>query len=148
MAQSQESIITTNWKRTQPSSHFGTRNLQWCYFSVDYNLYSDDPDDFDGYTTVGQLAAAYTNPDSLYSAVVKEIQEVAGAELYYLGAPTFQQVTEFVFAVAEDDGQGSTAPVNVILNQIGNAIFDNLLGPGPWNIDTLFDEGEGIYTTP
>jgi hypothetical protein len=146
MAQSQESIITTNWKRTSPSSHFGTRNLQWYYFSADYNLYSDDANDFDGYTTVGQLAAGYTNPDSLYSAVVKVIQEVAGAELYYLGAPTFQQVTEFVFAVADDDGQGSTGQSFVILDQIGNAIFDNLLGPGPWDVLPMFDDGEGIYT--
>jgi hypothetical protein len=146
MAQSQESIITTNWKRTQPSSHFGTRNLQWYYFSVDYNLYSDNIDDFDGNLATGQLAAAYTNPNSLYSAVVKEIQEVAGAELYYLGAPTGQQPTEFVFAVADDDGQGSTGQSFVILNQIGNAIFDNLLGPGPWGIVPLFDEGEGLYT--
>ena len=146
MAQSQESIITTNWKRTRPSSHFGTRNLQWYYFSVDYNLYSDSAIDFDGYTTVGQLAAGYTNPGSLYSAVVKVIQEVAGAELYYLGAPTFQQVTEFVFAVADDDGQGLTedGPF-VILDQIGNAIY-NLLGPGPWDVLPMFDDGEGIYT--
>lgn len=146
MAQSQESIITTNWKRTQPSSHFGTRNLQWYYFSVDYNLYSDNEDDFDGHFSTGQLAAAYTNPGSLYSAVVKEIQEVAGAELYYLGAPTFQTVTEFVFAVAEDDGQGDLGSKYVILNQIGNAIFDNLLGPGPWTVSPLIDQGEGIYT--
>ena len=145
MAQSQESIITTNWKRTQPSSHFGTRNLQWYYFSVDYNLYSDNIDDFDGNLATGQLPAAYTNPGSLYSYIVKIIQEVAGAELYYLGAPTGQQPTEFVFAVADDDGMGDTGLEYRMGYQIYLALLDSL-SPGPWTIVWMSDEGEGIYS--
>jgi hypothetical protein len=157
MAQSQESIITTNWKRTQPSSHFGTRNLQWYYFSVDYNLYRDNTDFSGSIFNSGNSPVAYTNPGSLYSTLVKEIQEVAGAELYFLGAPTFIQPGEFVFAVADDDGQGSTGTDLFTFESTGQyrmggqiffAIerFFNAIEPGfnSWTINPMVDIGEGI----
>ena len=148
MAQSQESIITTNWKRTQPSSHFGSRNLQWYYFSMDYNLYRDNTETSDGLIGYGNGPAAYTNPGSLYSTLVKEIQEVAGAELYYLGAPTFLQPSEFVFAVADDDGMGDLGNKYQIGGQIFFAIerFFNAIDPGfnSWTILPMVDTGEAI----
>lgn len=158
MAQSQESIITTNWKRTQPSSHFGSRNLQWYYFAIDYNLYRDNIETSDGMIGEGNGPAAYTNPGSLYSTLVKEIQEVAGAELYYLGAPTFLQPSEFVFAVADDDSQGSTGTDPFTYEDTGQyrmggqiffAIerFFNAIDSGfnSYTLNPMVDTGEGIF---
>jgi len=147
MAQSQESIITTNWKRTQPSSHFGTRNLQWYYFSMDYNLYADNesfgnPDNF---FNVGDFPAAYSNRNSLYSALVKTIQEVAGSELYYLGAPTYQVTDSFVVAVADDDGVGDLGYKYQIGGQIDAALHRFFGGFTSWILRPMVDEGYGIF---
>jgi hypothetical protein len=147
MAQSQEPIITTNWKRTQPSSHFGTRNLQWYYFSMDYNLYADsevfgNPDNF---FMVGDLPAAYSNGNSLYSALVKTIQEVAGSELYYLGAPTYQVADSFVVAVADDDGAGDLGYKYQIGEQMDAALHRFFGGFTSWTLRPMIDEGYGIF---
>lgn len=146
MAQSQESIITTNWKRTQPSSHFGTRNLQWYYFSMDYNLYKDDTSNSDGAFGNGDGPVGYTEANSLYTELVKTIQEVAGSELYYLGAPTYQQVSEFVFAVADDDGQGLVTGPYQIGGQINGALENFFGGYNDWILIPMTDTGEGIFS--
>jgi len=148
MAQSQEPIITTNWKRTQPSSHFGTRNLQWYNFGMDYNLYEDTTDFSGSIFSSGQGPRAYTDPQSLYSYLVKEIQEVAGAELYYLGAPTFIEPSNFVFAVADDDGMGDLGYKYQIGGQIHDALerFFYATDPGfnSWDINPMIDDGQSI----
>lgn len=83
-----------NTRRAIPTSRFGTRNLVWYSFYVDYNLlHGEEPD---GYI-------AYDSSDSFYHYIVEGIQEAG--ELYHLGAPTNLIDNGFVFAIADNDAR-------------------------------------------
>lgn len=84
--------LAINTKKVQPSSLFGTRQLKFIsLYLYDYNLYTDDDN------------GSYKDPDSLYSKIVRTIEEVA--ELYYLGAPTLINNDTIVFGIADTTGQ-------------------------------------------
>ena len=90
--------LAVNAQKVSPSSLFGTRDLKFFVLSIDYDLFTDDGN---GYN-------AYKNPDSFYSAIVREIQKVG--EIYYLGAPSSEYTDyiapySFVFGLASNTVQ-------------------------------------------
>ena len=141
-----------NTRRAIPTSRFGTRNLVWYSFFVDYDLLHGE--ELDNYTT-------YDASDSFYTFIVLKIQEAG--ELYHLGAPTTLVQNGFVFAIAdndarEPDGNNNTnfrigyGPDDVhgddLLKKssVYQAIFQ-ALGPDDWwDLAPCFDNGFGIIT--
>jgi hypothetical protein len=91
MADLYSSDLGGNSRKAQPSSTFGTRNLQFLSLSVTgYDLFHNN-----------SIDGSYTDPQSLYSRLVRSIQKVA--EIYYLGNPTEHKSSEsFVFAISSD----------------------------------------------
>jgi hypothetical protein len=89
-----------NSRKVQASSHFGTRDLKFFMINLDsYDLYNDisDYDDFI------DRPSAYKNPDSLYSKIIRTLQEVA--EFYEIGGPSAMAPYSFVFGIASDTAQ-------------------------------------------
>jgi hypothetical protein len=89
-----------NARKVKPSSKFGTRDLKFFSLSLDsYDLYNDvsDYDDFI------DRPSAYKNPDSLYSKIIRTLQEVG--EFYELGGPSAMSPKDFVFGIAGDTAQ-------------------------------------------
>jgi hypothetical protein len=132
-----------NARRAIPTSRFGTRNLVWYSFSVDYNLlHGAEPD---GYT-------AYDSSSSFYHFIVEGIQEAG--ELYHLGAPTILTNYTFVFAIAdndnkdEDNGASYAVAYGIEGDLTQSSVYQALvqrLGPANyWSLNPCFDAGFGI----
>lgn len=83
--------VLSNWTRTFDTSNLGTRKLAF------YQVYVEG--DFG-------LLETFQDNNSLYYKIVRAIQEAAGGELYYLGAPSHHYGTPgtdyFIFGVADD----------------------------------------------
>jgi hypothetical protein len=139
-----------NARRALPTSRFGTRNLVWYSFFVDYDLlHGEEPDNY----------TAYNASDSFYNFIVLKIQEAG--ELYHLGAPTNISENGFVFAIAdndarEPDGNNNTnfrigyGPDDVhgddLLKKssVYQALYQRLGSDNVWNLTPCFDQGWGI----
>ena len=156
MADLYSSDLGGNSRKAQPSSTFGTRNLQFLVLSVtEYDLFQDNSPE-----------GSYKDPNSLYSQLVRTIQKVA--EIYYLGQPTsIHSSNSFVFAIASDTAtwyynEGTNDypeedPTELINNNADlNTLVDQLaafFGGGPgneeysddvWNLAPLVDTGFGL----
>jgi hypothetical protein len=110
MADLYNSDLGQNALKAQPSSLFGTRNLKFLHISVNYNLFTDDGIGYDG----------YLESDSMYSRIIRVIQEVA--ELYVIGAPSAlpDSTHNFVIAIASDTAQWQYSEEgNYDYNEIG-----------------------------
>ena len=133
-----------NTRRALPTSRFGTRNLVWYSFFVDYDLLHGE--ELDNYT-------AYDASDSFYNFIVQKIQEAG--ELYHLGAPTNLSENGFIFAIADNDerepdgtgyfqvgygGEGSGPEKSSVYQ----ALFQALGPDGYWLLNPCFDQGYGI----
>jgi hypothetical protein len=132
-----------NTRRALPTSRFGTRNLVWYSFFVDYDLLHGELDD--NYT-------AYDASDSFYTFIVLKIQEAG--ELYHLGAPTNLSENGFIFAIADndareqDDGNSYAVAYGVegdyTKSSVYQALFQALGSEGYWALDACLDQGYGI----
>jgi len=130
-----------NTRRAIPTSRFGTRNLVWYGFFVEYDLLRGEEDD--NYT-------AYDAADSFYTYIVHAIQEAG--ELYHLGAPTTLVNTGFVFAIADNDEREpdpSFFTVGYDSNDLTkSSVYQALvqrLGPdNNWSLAPCADQGLGI----
>ena len=132
-----------NTRRALPTSRFGTRNLVWYSFFVDYDLLHGELDD--NFT-------AYDASNSFYNFIVQKIQEAG--ELYHLGAPTNINENGFIFAIADNDerepdpdaftvGYGIGGPEQ---SSVYQALFQALGPDGYWNLAPCFDQGYGIVS--
>ena len=132
-----------NTRRAIPTSRFGTRNLVWYSFFVDYDLLRGELDD--NYTT-------YDASNSFYNYVVQKIQEAG--ELYHLGAPTNLSENGFIFAIADNDAREPDPDSFVIgygdesitKSSVYQAIFQALGPDSYWDLAPCFDQGLGIIT--
>jgi hypothetical protein len=130
-----------NTRRAIPTSRFGTRNLIWYSFGVDYNLLHGEAED--GYI-------AYDSSDSFYHYIVEAIQEAG--ELYHLGAPTNLVYSGFVFAIADNDEREPDPGIFAVGYDSGDptksSVYQALiqrLGPDNyWSLTPCFDVGFGI----
>jgi len=131
-----------NTRRAIPTSRFGTRNLVWYSFSVDYNLLRGEEDD--NYT-------AYDASNSFYNYIVQKIQEAG--ELYHLGAPTTLVNNGFVFAIADNDSKeednGTSYTIgydsdDLTKSSVYQALFQALGPDGYWSLVPCADQGLGI----
>ena len=81
----------SNWSKTFDTSNLGTRKLAFYQVWVDGDV---------------QMAENYQDNDSVYYRMVRAIQEAAGGELYYLGAPQHNYgdpgTDYFIIGVADD----------------------------------------------
>ena len=134
-----------NTRRAIPTSRFGTRNLVWYSFFVDYDLLRGEAPD--GYV-------AYDSSNSFYHFIVEAIQEAG--ELYHLGAPTTLVNEGFVFAIADndareqDDGNSYAVAYGVEDDLTKSSVYQALvqhLGPDNyWSLAPCADLGFGIVT--
>ena len=133
-----------NTRRALPTSRFGTRNLVWYSFFVDYDLLHGELDD--NFT-------AYDAADSFYTFIVQAIQEAG--ELYHLGAPTNISENGFVFAIADNDeregdpdyftvGFGGGEGGGPTKSSVYQALVQRLGPDGYWYLTPCFDQGLGI----
>jgi len=132
-----------NTRRAIPTSRFGTRNLVWYSFFVDYDLLRGE--DTDNYT-------AYDAADSFYTYIVHAIQEAG--ELYHLGAPTNLVNSGFVFAIADNDSKdednGNSYAVaygvegDLTKSSVYQALVQRLGSDSYWNLVPCADQGLGI----
>ena len=131
-----------NTRRAIPTSRFGTRNLVWYSFFVDYDLLRGEIED--DYT-------AYDASNSFYNYIVQKIQEAG--ELYHLGAPTTLSNTGFVFAIADNDSKeednGTSYTIGYDSNDLTKssvyqALFQALGPNGYWDLVPCADQGLGI----
>ena len=132
-----------NTRRAIPTSRFGTRNLVWYGFFVEYDLLHGE--EGDNYT-------AYDAADSFYTYIVHAIQEAG--ELYHLGAPTNLVNSGFVFAIAdndskeEDNGNSYAIAYGVEGDLTKSSVYQALvqrLGPDNyWSLAPCADQGLGI----
>lgn len=133
-----------NTRRALPTSRFGTRNLVWYSFFVDYDLLHGEIDD--NFT-------AYDAADSFYTFIVQAIQEAG--ELYHLGAPTNVSENGFVFAIADNDeregdpdyftvGFGGGEGGGPLISSVFQALYQRLGPDSYWNLTPCFDQGYGI----
>lgn len=132
-----------NTRRAIPTSRFGTRNLVWYSFFIDYDLLRGEAPD--SYT-------AYDSSSSFYHFIVETIQEAG--ELYHLGAPTTLVNAGFVFAIADndnreqDDGNSYAVAYGVEDDLTKSSVYQALvqrLGPDNyWDLVPCFDVGFGI----
>ena len=132
-----------NTRRAIPTSRFGTRNLVWYSFDVEYDLLHGEAED--GYI-------AYDSSDSFYHYIVEAIQEAG--ELYHLGAPSTFTTSSFVFAIADndnreqDDGNSYAVAYGVEGDLTKSSVYQALiqrLGPDNyWDLVPCFDVGFGI----
>ena len=135
-----------NTRKAIPTSRFGTRNLVWYSFFVDYDLLRGEEDD--NYT-------AYNASNSFYNYIVQKIQEAG--ELYHLGAPTTLVDQGFIFAIADNDarepdgagyfqvgysGEGSGPEKSSVYQ----ALFQALGPDSYWSLTPCFDTGYGILS--
>jgi hypothetical protein len=147
MADLYSSTLGSNARKAQPSSQFGTRNLQFLILSTaNYNLFTDDGE------------GSFADSNSLYSKLVREIQLVA--ELYYLGQPTQRHSSNgFVFGIASDTAEwyynegvndypeqeleGSRHQgINDLVDRLNNFFETN--DDNVWNLAPLVDAGFGL----
>lgn len=108
MADLYNSDLGQNTRKVQPSSLFGTRNLKFLQISVDYDLFYNNGGEYD----------AYLEPNSMYSQIIRAVQQVA--ELYVIGAPTYISQNNIVIAIASDTTQWQYSEEgNYDYNEIG-----------------------------
>jgi hypothetical protein len=133
-----------NTRKAIPTSRFGTRNLVWYSFFVDYDLLRGEAPD--GYT-------AYDASNSFYNYIVQKIQEAG--ELYHLGAPTTLVDQGFIFAIADNDERESDndnyfivgyAINDLTKSSVYQALFQALGPDGYWSLTPCFDAGYGILS--
>jgi hypothetical protein len=132
-----------NTRRAIPTSRFGTRNLVWYSFDVDYDLLLGEIDD--NFTP-------YDSSSSFYHFIVETIQEAG--ELYHLGAPSIFSTGAFVFAIADndnreqDDGNSYVVAYGVDEGLTKSSVYQALvqrLGPDSyWSLIPCRDVGFGI----
>ena len=132
-----------NTRRAIPTSRFGTRNLVWYQFYINYDLLRGEAPD--GYT-------AYDSSGSFYHFIVETIQEAG--ELYHLGAPSIFSTGAFVFAIADndnreqDDGNSYAVAFGVEDDLTKSSVYQALvqrLGPDSyWSLTPCRDVGFGI----
>ena len=133
-----------NTRKAIPTSRFGTRNLVWYSFFVDYDLLRGEAPD--GYT-------AYDASNSFYNYIVQKIQEAG--ELYHLGAPTTLVDQGFIFAIADNDERESDNDTYFIVgydsddltkSSVYQALFQALGPDGYWGLTPCLDTGYGILS--
>jgi hypothetical protein len=132
-----------NTRRAIPTSLFGTRNLVWYSFFVEYDLLHGQ--NTDNYT-------AYDAADSFYTYIVHAIQEAG--ELYHLGAPTNLVNSGFVFAIADNDAReqddGNSYAVaygvedDLTKSSVYQALVQRLGSDSYWDLVPCADQGFGI----
>jgi hypothetical protein len=134
-----------NTRRALPTSRFGTRNLVWYSFFVDYDLLRGEAPD--GYM-------AYDSSSSFYHFIVEAIQEAG--ELYHLGAPTTLVNTGFLFAIADNDarepdnsgyfqvGFAGEVGYNPLISSVYQALTQRLGPDNYWSLVPCADFGYGI----
>lgn len=89
-----------NTRKVKPNSKFGTRELVFISISLyEYDLYND----VSNYDDFIDRPSAYKNSGSLYSKIIRTLQETA--EFYEIGGPSAMGPRDFVFAIAADTGQ-------------------------------------------
>jgi len=131
-----------NTRRAIPTSLFGTRNLVWYSFFVEYDLLHGE--DNDNYT-------AYDAADSFYTYIVHAIQEAG--ELYHLGAPTNLVNSGFVFAIADNDSKDEDNGASYTIgydhgdptkSSVYQALVQRLGSASYWDLVPCADQGLGI----
>ena len=132
-----------NTRRAIPTSRFGTRNLVWYQFYINYDLLRGEAPD--GYM-------AYDSSSSFYHFIVETIQEAG--ELYHLGAPSILTDQSFTFAIADNDArEQDNGNANVVAygvegdytkSSVYQALVQGLNGEGGWDLTLCADVGLGI----